>query len=71
MISPGDSQVTARAVGYVRQHADCIQSNVIEHVMSGYAGCGRVWARVACPRGLNLAPGMAPRTCSERSNYFA
>ena len=35
MISPGDSQVTARAVGYVRQHADCIQSNVIEHVMSG------------------------------------
>ena len=23
------------------------------------------------PCGLNLAPGMAPRVCSERSNYFA
>ena len=22
-------------------------------------------------RGLNLAPGMAPRACSERSNYFS
>ena len=28
------------------------------------------WPSVA-PCGLNLAPGMAPRACSERSNYFA
>ena len=31
---------------------------------------GRLMPSVA-PRGLNLAPGMAPRTCSEHSNYFS
>jgi hypothetical protein len=30
-----DRETVARAAEYVRQHPGCIQSNVIEHIMSG------------------------------------
>jgi hypothetical protein len=35
MASLSDAQVVIRVAEYVRQHPGCIQSNVIEHIMSG------------------------------------
>jgi hypothetical protein len=56
MISPSDSQVATRAAEYVRQHADCIQSNVIEHIMSGRSyGWARRRGHWAIDTGLIVA----------------
>ena len=56
MISPSDSQVAARAAEYVRLHPGCIQSNVIEHIMSGRSyGWARRHVHWAIDAGLIVA----------------
>ena len=56
MISSGNSQVAARVAEYVRQYPGCIQSNVIEHIMSGRSyGWARRRVHWAIDAGLIVA----------------
>jgi len=58
MTYPNDSKVIARAAEYVRQHPGCIQSNAIEHIMSGHS---YRWARGRVKRAIDARQIVARR----------
>ena len=58
MVSPSDSQVAARAAEYVRLHPGGIQSNVIEHIVSGRS---YGWARRRVHRAIDAGLIVARR----------